>query len=238
MQPFEGLGVLRGRHSRGSDCLTYATWWIRQSVARPIENQGRTIRLPVHVSTRMRRLWRVSNQMARTVGRKPKTEELARALGAPPHRVTWTTQASQLPLSLEEPRNDWQDRVLSDLIVDEASQAPEVQAARNLQRAQLRENLDSLPPGEAQVLSLCYGSADGKAHTLQEVGDKLGVTRERVRQIEAQALRRLRTSEGQRRLRDYLGTVLGCATIQARPGQRVHTSRPSGTCLSTEIQEL
>ncbi len=203
------IGLIRATkkfdYRRGHKFSTYATWWIRQAVTRAIADQGRTIRVPVHMGDQINKLLRVQHQLTQRLGREPSVEELANALEVLPKKVGNMIQVARRPLSLETPTDDEEDSVLGDFIEDDEAPPPDDTATYNLLREHLEEILDSLPPREVRILQLRYGLLDGQAYTLEEVGRKMGVTRERVRQIEAQALSRLRHPSIRRKLRDYLG---------------------------------
>jgi RNA polymerase primary sigma factor len=203
------IGLIRATkkfdYRRGHKFSTYATWWIRQAVTRAIADQGRTIRVPVHMGDQINKLLRVQHQLTQRLGREPTVDELATALEVPPKKVENMIQVARRPLSLETPTDDEEDSVLGDFIEDDEAPPPDDTATYNLLREHLEEVLDSLPPREVRILQLRYGLLDGQAYTLEEVGRKMGVTRERVRQIEAQALSRLRHPSIRRKLRDYLG---------------------------------
>jgi RNA polymerase primary sigma factor len=203
------IGLIRATkkfdYRRGHKFSTYATWWIRQAVTRAIADQGRTIRVPVHMGDQINKLLRVQHQLTQRLGREPTVDELANALEVPPKKVENMIQVARRPLSLETPTDDEEDSVLGDFIEDDEAPPPDDTATYNLLREHLEEVLNSLPPREVRILQLRYGLLDGQAYTLEEVGRKMGVTRERVRQIEAQALSRLRHPSIRRRLRDYLG---------------------------------
>jgi RNA polymerase primary sigma factor len=203
------IGLIRATkkfdYRRGHKFSTYATWWIRQAVTRAIADQGRTIRVPVHMGDQINKLLRVQHQLTQRLGRDPSVEELAAALDVPPKKVENMIQVARRPLSLETPTDDEEDSVLGDFIEDDEAAPPDDTATYNLLREHLSEVLNGLPPREVRILQLRYGLLDGQAYTLEEVGRKMGVTRERVRQIEAQALSRLRHPSIRRKLRDYLG---------------------------------
>jgi RNA polymerase primary sigma factor len=203
------IGLIRAAkkfdYRRGHKFSTYATWWIRQAVTRAIADQGRTIRVPVHMGDQINKLLRVQHQLTQRLGRDPTVDELAEALEVTLQKVENMIQVARRPLSLETPTDDEEDSVLGDFIQDEEVPAPDETATYNLLREHLENVLDSLPPREVRILQLRYGLLDGQAYTLEEVGRKMGVTRERVRQIEAQALSRLRHPAIRRRLREYLG---------------------------------
>ena len=203
------IGLIRSTkkfdYHRGNKFSTYATWWIRQAVTRAIADQGRTIRVPVHMGDHINKLFRSQYQLTQRLGREPTVEELAEALEVPPQKIEDIIRIARRPLSLELPTGDEEESVLGDFIEDEDVTPPDEAAAYNLLREQLREVLSGLPPREVRILQLRYGMLDGQAYTLEEVGRKVGVTRERVRQIEAQALNRLRHPSIRRKLHDYLG---------------------------------
>jgi RNA polymerase primary sigma factor len=203
------IGLIRAAkkfdYRRGHKFSTYATWWIRQAVTRAIADQGRTIRVPVHMGDQINKLLRVQHQLTQRLGRDPSVEELAVALEVTPQKVENMIQVARRPLSLETPTDDEEDSVLGDFIQDDEFPAPDDTATYNLLREHLDSVLDGLPPREVRILQLRYGLLDGQAYTLEEVGRKMGVTRERVRQIEAQALSRLRHPAIRRKLREYLG---------------------------------
>jgi RNA polymerase primary sigma factor len=203
------IGLIRATkkfdYRRGHKFSTYATWWIRQAVTRAIADQGRTIRVPVHMGDQINKLLRTQHQLTQRLGRDPSVEELADELDVLPKKVENMIQVSRRPLSLETPTDNEDDSVLGDFIEDDEIPAPDETATYNLLREHLEMVLDMLPPREVRILQLRYGLLDGQAYTLEEVGRKMGVTRERVRQIEAQALSRLRHPSIRRKLRDYLG---------------------------------
>jgi len=203
------IGLIRSAkkfdYRRGHKFSTYATWWIRQAVTRAIADQGRTIRVPVHMGDQINKLLRVQHQLTQRLGRDPTVEELATSLDVPPKKVENMIQVARRPLSLETPTDDEEDSVLGDFIQDREAPAPDDSATYNLLKEHLEEVMGSLPPREVRILQLRYGLLNGQAYTLEEVGRKMGVTRERVRQIEAQALSRLRHPVIRRKLREYLG---------------------------------
>ena len=202
------IGLIRAAkkfdYRRGHKFSTYATWWIRQAVTRAIADQGRTIRVPVHMGDQINKLLRVSHQLTQELGRDPTTEELANSLDVPPKKVENMIQVARRPLSLETPTDEEEDSELGDFIEDSDSPAPPDAVMHNLLKEHLRDVLTNLPPREVHILQLRYGLMDGQSYTLEEVGRKMGVTRERVRQIEAQALNRLRHPGHRRKLVDYL----------------------------------
>ena len=203
------IGLIRAAkkfdYRRGHKFSTYATWWIRQAVTRAIADQGRTIRVPVHMGDQINKMLRVSHQLTQQLGHTPSSEDLAEALEISPKKTEDLMKVSRRPLSLEMPTDEDSNSVLGDFIQDEESPAPVDIATQNLLKENLREALNSLPPREVRVLQLRYGLHDGRNYTLEEVGQKMGVTRERVRQIEAQALTRLRHPHHRERLIDFLG---------------------------------
>lgn len=202
------IGLIRAAkkfdYHRGHKFSTYATWWIRQAVTRAIADQGRTIRVPVHMGDQINKMLRVSHQLTQDLGRDPTTDELGDALNVTAKKVESIIQIARRPLSLETPTDEEEDSVLGDFIQDEDSPEPVEIATHNLLKEQIAEVLNGLPPREVRILQLRYGLLDGESYTLEEVGKKMGVTRERVRQIEAQALSRLRHPIHRRKLRDYL----------------------------------
>jgi len=191
-------------YRRGYKFSTYATWWIRQAVTRAISDQSRTIRVPVHMSDQISRMFRTQHQMTQDLGRKPEIEELAEVLEIPPEKLNLLMKTARFPLSLEQPISDEGDTQLGDMIANKEAPNPEDIATQNLLREHMKEVLSILSPRAAKVLRLRYGLSDGKSYTLQEVGHKLGVSRERIRQIESNAMRSLRSSIHARQLRPFI----------------------------------
>jgi len=190
---------------RGFRFSTYATWWIRQTITRSIADQGRTIRVPVHMVDRIRQLYRTTHEMEQKLGRSPTTEELAMELNVPLTKVDWMMRVSWLPLSLESPINDdEEDSELGQFVEDQNTPTPIQSAYTKLLREKVEEVLETLPPREARILRLRFGLENGRTYTLEEVGQKFGLTRERIRQIESKALRRLRHPRRARQLHEYL----------------------------------
>jgi len=191
-------------YRRGFRFSTYATWWIRQTITRAIADQGRTIRVPVHMSDRIRRLYKAARQLEQEHGRKPTPEEIAAEMDMEPRKVQWMLKVSWRPLSLEQPVGEEEDSELGSFIEDEGSPTPTQSAYDHLLREKVEEVLATLTPREARILRLRFGLQNGRSYTLEEVGQKFGLTRERIRQIEGKALRRLRHPRRSRQLRDYL----------------------------------
>ena len=191
-------------YHRGFRFSTYATWWIRQSITRAIAEQGRTIRIPVHMVDRIRQMHKLAAKMEQKLGRPPKAEELAEELEIDLPRVQWMIQVSWLPLSLECPVGDEEDSELGMFVEDTSSPTPNQVAYQNLLREKINDVLATLSPREARILRLRFGLENGRTYTLEEIGQKFGLTRERIRQIEGKALRRLRHPRRSRQLQDYL----------------------------------
>ncbi len=191
-------------YTKGYKFSTYATWWIRQAITRAIADQARTIRIPVHMVETINKLIRVSRQLLQQYGRDPTPEELSREMEIPEEKVREILKIAQEPVSLETPIGEEEDSHLGDFIPDEDAPAPAEAAAFTLLKEQLMDVLDTLTPREMKVLKLRFGLDDGRARTLEEVGKEFQVTRERIRQIEAKALRKLRHPSRSKKLRDYL----------------------------------
>ena len=192
-------------YRRGYKFSTYATWWIRQAITRALADQGRTIRVPVHMSDRIRKLHQVSRHLEQHWGRKPTPEELAEHMDLEPSKVRWMLRVSRHPVSLERPVGEEEDSELGNFIEDEDAPTPPDAAYHRLLQEKLEDVLSTLTPREARILRLRFGLQNGRSYTLEEVGKKFGLTRERIRQIEGQALRKLRHPRRSRQLRDYLG---------------------------------
>ncbi|MEW6578871.1 MAG: sigma-70 family RNA polymerase sigma factor [Chloroflexota bacterium] len=205
------IGLIRAarkfEYQRGHKFSTYATWWIRQAVSRAVADQGRTIRVPVHMGDQINRLRRLSTQLTQELGRDPTSDELADAMDTTPDKISTLIEISRRPISLETPIEEDADSEYGDFIEDKNSPQPAEIVTQNLLREHLQQALARLPDREAHILQLRYGLLDGETHTLEEVGRQIGVTRERVRQLEAQALNRLRHSSAHQLLRDYLREI-------------------------------
>ncbi len=202
------IGLIRAtnkfEYQRGHKFSTYATWWIRQAVSRAVADQGRTIRVPVHMGDQLNRMRRVQLRLLQELGREPTIMEMAEGMETTPDKVENLLEIARRPVSLETPIDDEGDSTFGDFVEDANSPAPADEVASTLLQEQLEGALDRLPAREAQILRLRYGLEDGRVYTLEEVGQTIGVTRERVRQLEAQALNRLRQSSAHVILRDYL----------------------------------
>ena len=191
-------------YTKGYKFSTYATWWIRQAITRAIADQARTIRIPVHMVETINKTIRVSRQLLQELGHDPSAEEIAREMGMPVEKVRDILKIAQEPVSLETPIGEEEDSHLGDFIPDEDASEPSEAASFSLLREQLEEVLDTLAPREKKVLELRFGIVDGRTRTLEEVGKEFNVTRERIRQIEAKALRKLRHPSRSKKLRDFL----------------------------------
>jgi len=192
-------------HSRGFRFSTYATWWIRQTITRAIADQGRTIRVPVHMVDRIRVMYKHIHALEQKMGREPTIEELSEALNLPQEKVDWMIRVSWLPLSLESPINDEEEESeLGNFVEDKDTPTPSQRVYSKLLSEKVNDILDSLPYREARILRLRFGLDDGRYYTLEEVGRKFSLTRERIRQIETKALRRLRHPRRSGQLREYL----------------------------------
>ncbi len=191
-------------HHRGFRFSTYATWWIRQTISRAIADQGRTIRVPVHMTDSIRQMYRVARDLEQQLGRMPSIKEIAKILGCTPRKVQWMLRVSWQPLSLEHPVGKDDDSELGNFIENDREPTPSDSANNKLLKEIIEQALNSLTPREARILRLRYGLQNGHNHTLEEVGQKFDLTRERIRQLEMQALRRLRHPRRSRKLRDYL----------------------------------
>ncbi len=201
------LGLMKAvekfEYRRGFRFSTYATWWIRQTITRSIADQGRTIRLPVHMTDRIRHLYKVYHGMEQDLGRPPTTQELAAKLDVPIPKVQWMLQVSWIPLSLESPVGDEEDSELGMFVEDQMTPTPAQVTYNNMLRKAVENVLATLTPREARIIRLRYGLDDNHPYTLEEVGVKFGLTRERIRQIEGKALKRLRHPYRARQLREY-----------------------------------
>ena len=190
--------------TKGFKFSTYATWWIRQSITRAISDQSRIIRLPVHMNEFNGQIRKASFKLLNELGREPTCEEIAERLNVPAEKVREVMRTSQDPVSLDTPIGEEEDSHLGDFIPDESSQRPDEVASKSMLREQLEEVLSTLAPREVQIIRLRFGLEDGRSHTLEEVGLQFNVTRERIRQIEAKALRKLRHPSRSKKLKDFL----------------------------------
>ncbi len=191
-------------YTKGYKFSTYATWWIRQAITRAIADQARTIRIPVHMVETIHKVSRYQRQLLQELGHEATADEVAEKIGMSPEKVREIMKIAQDPVSLETPIGEEEDSHLGDFIPDDDSPAPQDAASYAMLREQIREVLHTLTPREEQVLKLRYGLEDGRTHTLEEVGKKFNITRERIRQIEAKALRKLRHPSRSKRLKDFL----------------------------------
>ena len=202
------MGLMRAvekyEYQRGFRFSTYATWWIRQSIVRAIAYQGRTIRVPVHMFDRLRLLYKISREFEQAFGRLPNPQELADHMGSDEAKVRWMLQVAQKPISLESPVGDDEDSEFGMLVEDSSSPSPAQLTYQNMLRERVEEVLSTLSPREARILRLRFGLGQDRVYTLEEVGRKFGLTRERIRQIEGNALRRLRHPGKAGLLRDYV----------------------------------
>ncbi len=202
------LGLMKAvekyNHRLGFRFSTYATWWIRQTITRAIADQARTIRVPVHMSDRIRRLYKTAHEMEQVLGHKPNAEEIAKELGIELDKVEWMLKVSWRPLSLEQPVGEEEDNEFGAFIEDDSTPSPSQTVYEGLLRDKIEQVLSTLTPREQRILRLRFGLVNGKCYTLEEVGQKFGLTRERIRQIEGRALRRLRHPRRSRQLKDFL----------------------------------
>lgn len=202
------LGLMKSvekfNYKLGFRFSTYATWWIRQTITRAIADQSRTIRVPVHMNDRIRRLYKATRELEQALGRQPTPNEVATELGVDSEQVEWMLKVSWRPLSLEQPIGEEEDNEFGSFVEDENTPSPAQTVYEELLKGKIEEVLSTLTPREQRILRLRFGLVNGKCYTLEEVGQKFGLTRERIRQIEARALRRLRHPRRSRHLKDYL----------------------------------
>jgi RNA polymerase primary sigma factor len=202
------LGLMKSvekfNYKLGFRFSTYATWWIRQTITRAIADQSRTIRVPVHMNDRIRRLYKVTRELEQSLGRAPSPAEVATELGIDSEQVEWMLKVSWRPLSLEQPIGEEEDNEFGSFVEDENTPSPSQTVYENLLKDKIEEVLNTLTPREQRILRLRFGLVNGRCYTLEEVGQKFGLTRERIRQIEARALRRLRHPRRSKHLKDYL----------------------------------
>ncbi|MFQ5886625.1 MAG: sigma-70 family RNA polymerase sigma factor [Anaerolineae bacterium] len=191
-------------HHRGNRLSTYATWWIRQSISRALGEQGRTIRIPVHMSDRIRKLYKTAERLEREQGRRPTPEEIAEEMDIEPSKVQWMMRASRRPFSLERTVGKEGETELVNFIEDKEAPAPSEVASQHLLAEKIEDVLFTLTPREARILRLRFGLKDGHSYSLEEVGDRFGLTRERIRQIQSEALKKLRHPRRARKLRTHL----------------------------------
>jgi len=202
------LGLMKSvekfNYKLGFRFSTYATWWIRQTITRAIADQSRTIRVPVHMNDRIRRLYKATRELEQALGRQPTPAEVAQELGVDSEQVEWMLKVSWRPLSLEQPIGEEEDNEFGAFVEDESTPSPAQTVYEELLKTKIEEVLSTLTPREQRILRLRFGLVNGRCYTLEEVGQKFGLTRERIRQIEARALRRLRHPRRSRHLKDYL----------------------------------